>query len=240
MKVILVFIAILAYGLDAAWNYTGSTTRQLAGEIVNRVATGEKVVALTFDDGPTPGYTQRILDILQDQDTRATFFLVGNSIRSHPEEARRIVEAGHEVGNHSYSHSYLVLRDYAFIADELGRTDELIRDAGFDGPILFRPPYGRKLVNLPLYLQGQGIPSITWDVAPETWTETVQSREEIVQRVVDGVRPGSIVLLHVMFPSRENTMAAVPDVIRGLRSEGYRFVTVSELLEYRNPNSPGD
>ena len=234
MKAVFIFVALLAYGLNSIWQFSGSTTRQLAGEIIDRVDTGEKVVALTFDDGPTPGYTQEILGILDEADVRATFFLIGNAIRSNPEEARLIAEAGHEIGNHSYTHAYLLLKDKAFIADELERTDALIRSVGYEAPILFRPPYGRKLFSLPLYLQERDIPSITWDVAPETWGDEIQPSEDVVQGVLEGVRPGSIVLLHVMYESRENTMAAVPGVIRGLREEGYRFVTVSELLAYRS------
>ena len=103
------------------------------------------------------------------------------------------------------------------------------------------PPFGRKLFTLPLYLEERGITSITWDVAPETWDDTVQATEEIVQDVLNRTRPGSIVLLHVMYASRKNTMAAVPEVIRGLKGKGYRFVTVSELLAYRDspPLEPG-
>lgn len=130
----------------------------------------------------------------------------------------------------------MVLRDYEFVADELQRTDALIRSAGYRDTIHFRPPFGRKLFSLPRYLAEHGTVSITWDVAPETWDETTQAKEEIVQSVLKGVRPGSIVLLHVMFEGREHTMAAVPDIISGLREQGYRFVTVSELLRLREPS----
>lgn len=235
MKGFIAFIPLIIFALNSAWEFSGSTSRQLGGELVNRVETEEKVIALTFDDGPTPGFTKRVLDILEAEDVRATFFLVGESIEANPLEAERIIEAGHEVGNHSYSHPRMVLVDYEFVAGELERTDELIREAGFTGTIHFRPPFGRKLFSLPRYLDDHGITSITWDVAPETWDDEVQPRAEVVEKVLQEARPGSIVLLHVMFPSRENTIAAVPEVIRGLRQQGYRFVTVSEMLKYRQP-----
>ena len=235
MKGFVLFVPLLIFALDSAWKYSGSTTQQLAGEIIDRVNTTENVVALTFDDGPTPGFVDEILGILEQQDVRATFFLVGKAMESYPEGARLIIEAGHEVGNHSYTHPRMVLKDYEFVADELERTDALIRAAGYTDPILFRPPYGRKLFSLPKYLADHGRASITWDVAPETFTEVIQPRQEIVDHALAGAQPGSILLLHVMFQNRENTMAAVPEIIGGLREKGYRFVTVSELLEYREP-----
>lgn len=238
MKGFIAFVPVIVFALDSLWEFSGSTSQQLGGELVNRVDTDEKVVALTFDDGPKPGYTQEILDILERDGVRATFFLNGEAIEAHPQQARRIVEAGHEVGNHSYSHPRLVLVDYATVAEELERTDALIREAGYSGTIHFRPPFGRKLFSLPRYLDDHGITSITWDVAPETWDERVQPTDEITGKVLQEVRPGSIILLHVMFPSRDNTRAAVPGVIEGLRERGYRFVTVSELLEYRADPSP--
>lgn len=239
MKGFVLFVPLVIFALDSAWKYSGSTTQQLAGDIVNRVETTERVVALTFDDGPSPGYTGQILDILRQEDVRATFFLVGKAIETYPEGARRIAEAGHEIGNHSFTHSRMVLRDYAFVADELERTDALIRAAGYTEAVHFRPPYGRKLFTLPRYLADHGRPSITWDVAPETYTEDTQATRDIVDSVLQHVRPGSIVLMHVMFQSRENSMAAVPDIIRGLRQKGYRFITVSEMLEYRKPGRTG-
>ena len=235
MKGFIAFVPLIIFALNSAWEFSGSTSRQLAGELVDRVETQENVVALTFDDGPTPGYTDRILDILEAQQVRATFFLVGEFIEANPLETKQIVEAGHEVGNHSYSHPRMVLVDYDSVAEELERTDELIRSAGYTGTIHFRPPFGRKLFSLPRYLDDNGITSITWDVAPETWDDEIQPKTEVVEKILQEARPGSIILLHVMFPSRENTIAAVPEVIEGLRQRGYRFVTVSEMLEYRRP-----
>ena len=95
MKGFILFVPLVIFSLDSAWKFSGSTTEQLAGEIINRVETTDNVVALTFDDGPTPGYAQRILDVLEQEDVRATFFLVGNAIEAWPAGARRIIEAGH-------------------------------------------------------------------------------------------------------------------------------------------------
>lgn len=235
MKKILLTIALLLAGAILTWQYSKSTTHQLFGEIVDRVETSQKVIALTFDDGPTRGFTQRVLQILEEENVTATFFLVGNAIEANPGEARLIADAGHEIGNHSFSHSRMLFKRSGFVRGELERTDELIRQSGYAGPIHFRPPYGKKLFSLPRYLDSRGITTITWDVAPESYGKDRQDTENLVNTVLGTARPGSIVLLHVMFKSRESTMQAVPQIIRGLKERGYRFVTVSEMLKYRQP-----
>ena len=235
MRKIALLVALLLLSAFVTFKYSKSTTHQLFGEIVDRVETTDKVVALTFDDGPTRAFTQRILEILEDEEITATFFLVGNALEKNPEEARLIAQAGHEIGNHSFSHQRMVFKSPSFIANELERTDQLIRQSGYTGPIHFRPPYGKKLFNLPRYLDSRGIVSFTWDVAPESYGADMNEADPVVDRVLEQVQPGSIVLMHVMFKSRESSMAATPRIIRGLKERGYRFVTVSEMLKYRQP-----
>lgn len=230
IKKLALLIFIVLVSITVVWQISRSTSFQLFGEIIDRVETPEKVVALTFDDGPARGSTQRILEILQTHNVPATFFLTGSGIEKNPDEARLIVEAGHEVGNHSYSHQRMVFKSRDFVAGELERTNELIREAGYEGPIHFRPPYGKKLYTLPKYLAENEIKSITWDVATESYGEDMNDAQGLIDRTLTGVQPGSIVLMHVMFKSRESSMQAVPDIIEGLRDKGYRFVTVSELL----------
>ena len=235
MKKIALLVALLLLSAFVTFKYSKSTTHQLFGEIVDRVETTDKVVALTFDDGPTRAFTQQILEILEDEEITATFFLVGSALEKNPEEARLIAQAGHEIGNHSFSHQRMVFKSPSFIANELERTDQLIRQSGYTGPIHFRPPYGKKLNNLPRYLDSRGIVSFTWDVAPESYGADMNEADPVVDRVLEQVQPGSIVLMHVMFKSRESSMAATPRIIRGLKERGYRFVTVSEMLKYRQP-----
>lgn len=232
MRKKLLILLLIVLGLALIWQLSRSRTTQLFGDIVNRVDTTEKVVALTFDDGPMPTQTQMILRILKENDVKASFFLVGEAVRAHPEETEMIIQAGHEVGNHSYTHQKMVLKSPAFVSLELMKTEDALRKAGAEGPIHFRPPYGKKLVVLPYYLWKNDILSVTWDVEPESYSQTSKDSLKISQHVVNSVKPGSIVLLHVMFNSREASMNAVPEIIQGLKVKGYRFVTVSELLEY--------
>jgi peptidoglycan/xylan/chitin deacetylase (PgdA/CDA1 family) len=212
------------------WRLSRSRDVQILGRMVRRVDTSDRVVALTFDDGPTPGYSEEILHILQVDGVRATFFVTGADLGAHPELGQRIVADGHELGNHSHSHRAMVGRSFAFIRDEIERTDRLIRAAGHEGEIYFRPPYSKRFLALPAYLSATGRTTIMFDVEPESYPEIAADHDRVVDHVVEEVRPGSIILLHVMHEGCRETMEAVPAIIRELRELGYRFVTVSELL----------
>ncbi len=225
-------IVILIAAAFVLWNISNSRSFQFFGEIVPRVETQEQVIALTFDDGPMPQYTDEILAILAEENVKATFFLVGSDIGKHPDEARKIAEAGHELGNHSFSHKRMVLVGPAFVKDEIEKTDELIRAAGYtDKPILFRPPYGKKLFVLPYFLSETGRKSIMWDVESESYTQIKKDPEEIVRDAVASAQNGSIILLHVMHDKERRSMRAVRPIITGLKEKGFRFVTVSEMIE---------
>ena len=207
-----------------------SRTFQFFGVLVQRVNTAEKVVALTFDDGPTAAGTDQILTILAEENVKATFFVIGAELEKDLSQGKKIVAAGHELGNHSYSHSRMILVTPSFVKHEIETTDRLIRDAGYQGQILFRPPYGKKLVALPYYLSKTDRKSITWDVEPESYPDIGADADKIVTHVLSNTRPGSIVLLHVMYPNRRESMKAVKQIIQGLKAQGYSFKTTSELI----------
>lgn len=223
-------LPIVGFG---AYRLCNARSVQLLGQLVNRVETTESVVALTFDDGPAPDATLRILRDLAAEDVRATFFLIGNRIAEHPASAKALVAAGHEIGNHSNSHERMLGLSRERIAHELDRTDQLIRQAGYDGDIHFRSPFGKKLLALPLHLSRTSRINVLWDVEPESDPEVGRDPARIVRHVMQNVRPGSIILLHVMPANRQPSLAAVPEIVRQLRARGYRFVTVSELLKLR-------
>ncbi len=228
--ILVTVIAVLALGIVGLWYLSKSRTFQLYGGLVSRVDTDDRIVALTFDDGPTPEGVDEILPVLIASGVRATFFVTGGELERNPDAGRRLVEAGHELGNHSYSHATMIFRSPSFIADEIERTDVLIRETGYTGPITFRPPYGKRLFLLPRYLHQTGRTTLLWDVEPESYPDVVVSAESIAEHVLENTRPGSIILLHVMYRSRAESRRAVPLIIDGLRDRGYRFVTVSELV----------
>jgi peptidoglycan/xylan/chitin deacetylase (PgdA/CDA1 family) len=121
------------------------------------------------------------------------------------------------------------------VASEVERTDQQIRQAGFTDEILFRPPYGKKLFTLPWYLSQQQRKTIMWDLEPESEPKLAADPEAMAAAVIANARPGSIILLHVMYQSWQSSREALPLIIEGLQAKGYRFVTVNELLHSRNP-----
>jgi peptidoglycan-N-acetylglucosamine deacetylase len=229
--VVLLGLALTAGVGKALLELMSSRRIQLFGEMITRVETNEPIIALTFDDGPSAGYTEPVLDLLREYDVKATFFVTGAESSRNPMQLRRIIEEGHEVGNHSWSHPRMIFLSRSAIESEITRTDEVIRAAGYHGRIHFRSPFGKRFISLPLYLRETGRANIFWDLAPDSDPAVAATPEGIVDDVVSGARPGSIVLFHVMYPSRETTRQALPRVIDGLRRRGFRFVTISELLE---------
>ncbi|QCI97688.1 polysaccharide deacetylase family protein [Agrobacterium larrymoorei] len=224
---ILVLVFAILFGL---FQLSKARGYQLFGKIIPRVETAQPVVALTLDDGPTLRYTRDVLNILNDRDVKATFFLTGREIEETPALAAEIVRRGHQIGNHSYSHSDMTLMSTGKIRDEIERTDKAIRNAGYQGEIYFRPPYGKKLITLPWYLSQTGRTSITWDVEPESYADIAEDADAMAKHVIENARNGSIILLHVMYRSREASRQALPKVIDGLKARGFQFVTVSDLI----------
>ncbi|MGI8385726.1 polysaccharide deacetylase family protein [Robertmurraya sp. P23] len=231
MKKLLIVLIVLIAVSYSLFQVSKSRSFQFFGGIVEKVETEEKVVALSFDDGPGV-HTDEILSILQKEEVKATFYLTGREIEENVEEAKKLVQAGHEIGNHTYSHQRMVLKSPSFIKNEIESTDEWIRTAGYKGEITFRPPYGKKLFFLPYYLNKHDRPTILWNIEPETDPDIAADSEKITDDIVTRIEPGSIILLHVMYESRTKSLDSVAPTIEALKKKGYTFVTVSELLQY--------
>lgn len=229
-----ILIILLSVLILALWKISKSRTYQFFGEIIPRSETSEKVIALTFDDGPTPQFTDEILQVLKEEDIKATFFLVGAELEKHFAEGEKIVSAEHEIGNHTFSHVRMALVTPSFVKEEIEKTDDLIRAIGFLKPIHFRPPYGKKLFALPYYLSQNNRKTITWDIEPETFPNIARNTNEITKYVLDNTQSGSVILLHVMYDSERKSMKSVQPIIKGLKEKGFRFLTVSELLSYQS------
>lgn len=223
----LVAVGALLAGVRAL---SRSRTVQVAGRIVPRVDSAYGRVALTFDDGPTAGVADTLLAVLAARGVRATFFVTGAELARAPGVGRRLVAAGHELGNHTWSHRRMTLVGAGTVRAELEPTDSVIRLTGHRGPIHFRPPYGHKLWALPRYLARTHRVTVTWDVEPDSYAEVAATTEGIVRHVLERVRPGSIILLHPWYPSRRTSLAAVGPLVDSLLARGYRVGTVESLM----------
>ncbi|XZN92047.1 MAG: polysaccharide deacetylase family protein [Microcoleus sp.] len=194
-----------------------------------QVNKSDKVIALTVDDGPWPETTEQMLDIFQKNDVKATFFWIGKSLERSPEIARRVVAEGHAIGNHTWHHPYDPM-DAATAADEIDRTAKLIYETTGVKTTYFRPPGGVLNNGLAKYAKEHNYSVVMWSVTSAD-TDPRAQPEAFVENVLKGAKPGAIVLMHDGGGDRSRTIKALPDMIAGLKKQGYRFVTIPELLE---------
>jgi len=235
---LVIFITFLGLTLVTIYllNALSKTTKfQVFGELVNHVDTKEKVVALTYDDGPNPPYTNQLIGILERNQIKATFFVVGNIIEKHRATVRLVLSKGHELGNHSYSHQKMTSENPSFIRSEIEKTDQLLRQLGVKEEIHFRAPYGRKFLVLPYLLAKMNKKNILWNVNPNDYKAL--NSEVIENYVLEHVSPGSIILLHDGGGDRSRTVTATESLIKKLGERGYTFKTVSELMRVNAPRS---
>jgi peptidoglycan/xylan/chitin deacetylase (PgdA/CDA1 family) len=191
-----------------------------------------KCVALTFDDGPGP-YTDRLLQILKDTDAKATFFLIGNKVAADPAGAKRIADAGMEIGNHTWEHPNMATIAAEDIAAQFSRANDAIAAATGRTPTLYRPAGGLSTDAVRQIAGRLGLAEILWDVIPFDWandSNTAATRYLLMTQI----KPGSVVLFHDTYSS---TVDLVYQFIPVLKANGYRMVTVSELLGPRAPGS---
>ncbi len=230
MKRAALLLALLA-AIVSAFQFSKSRKYQLFGTIVPRVETKKRIVALTFDDGPTTAQLPAIQAALGK--TKATFFVCGAEMKNHPTVTPQLIAGGHEIGNHTWHHDRLWFKSPSYIRSEIESTDAAIRSTGWRGPIHFRAPYCKKLVALPWYLARHNRIHVTFDVEPETNRKNEGKTDRLVAEVLSRTKPGSIILLHPWYSYRKPTRDAIGPIIAGLRAQGYDFVTVSELLRAR-------
>ncbi len=179
-----------------------------------------KVVYLTFDDGPIPEVTPKLLDILKREGIHATFLMVGENAAKHPELLQRVLSEGHRVGNHTYNH----LKGYRYSVEEY-MSNVAKADSVLHGTRLFRPPYGRMTPKQKKALLAAGYKIVLWDVLTHDYN-ACYSAERMVEIVKKHVRKGSIINFHDSIKSNERMLETVPQVIAYLRNEGYTFETL--------------
>lgn len=216
-------------------------SNQLFGHTIVSGSPTEREVALTFDDGPNPPYTDRILDVLRDEHVHATFFVVGRAAVAHPRTIRRIVREGNVLGNHTWDHAHLVVLTPAQVRAELERTDDALFHIAGVRTRLMRPPFGARDFAVMDQARRLGYAVVMWSVPlPKDWEQPGDAT--IAQRVIDNVGDGGIIVLHdgnrgLVCDSRPRSpcdrgqdVAATRRIIETLRGAGYRFVTVPQLL----------
>jgi peptidoglycan/xylan/chitin deacetylase (PgdA/CDA1 family) len=187
-----------------------------------------RVLALTFDDGPHPENTPRLLDILRERGVRATFYLIGELAGRHPEVARMTRVEGHEIGNHTWSHHFLTRQSTRSVESELQRAHDAIEDATGGPPIGLRPPFGAVTRSLARWVDYRfGYRTVNWSVDAADWEEP--DAGTIRDRLLSGVVPGSIVLVHDPLTP---TVDAMAETLDRLLDQDYRFVTVSDLIAH--------
>ena len=182
-----------------------------------------KTIALTFDDGPGP-YTEKLLDILDKYDAKATFFLIGSKVSGQASVVRNIQARGHQLGNHSWSHPELPKLSVDQIAGEIDRTNEAIRQATGVKPSILRPPYGAVNGVVLEQLRLRNMSSILWSVDTRDWAD--RNSQIVCSRAVAGARPGAVILMHDIHQTSVN---AVPCILSSLKQQGYSFVTIQRL-----------
>ena len=186
------------------------------------------MIALTFDDGPHPKYTMEILEILEEYDIPATFFFVGENVSYYQETAREVAKRGHEIGNHTYSHPCVNKQSQAAFREELTRCEEIIQRVVGVHPKLFRPPQGSWNTRVYEIARERDYSVILWDLDTLDWAHTPS--ENISNYILENVKSGNIILMHDYHSGGCTTMDALRMFIPNLIEQGYRFVTVSELI----------
>lgn len=224
-------VALSAAGTASAYYATYAVRSQWLGPTWWQGRTDTASVALTFDDGPSPD-TERVLDLLEQYDLRATFFMVGRQVERNPQTALRVAASGHEIGNHSYSHPIYLYRTGRETHLQLERTQGIIAAVTGKRPRLARPPCG---VRTPAYFRAArelGLQTVQWSVAGFDWM--LRDPAQIAHAVLRSAQPGSIVLLHDADSEgrrdRGPTVAALPPIIEGLKEKGLRIAPLPELM----------
>nr|WP_246246212.1 polysaccharide deacetylase family protein [Paenibacillus lemnae] len=191
-------------------------------------------IALTFDDVPDPRFTPQVLDILKKENVKATFFVVGSRAKKHPSLVKRMKFEGHTIGNHSYNHAQFGLLSLPEFQSQIKKTNMIIQKITGETPTLIRPPYGDITEEQLLWARKHQYKVVNWNVDSLDWKGL--NKEQIKENILSAAGPGAIVLQHAgggKGSDLSGTLQALPEVIHDLRSKGYSFVTLPELLQLR-------
>ena len=206
------------------------------GKNIVRLNTDQRIVALTYDDGPNPPYTDQLLDVLAKHNVKATFFMIGNRIERHPETVRRVIAEGHQVGNHTYSHPLLGFLPPTYVQQEIEQTDVLFRQLGITEKTVFRAPLLTRFLPVAWVLAKSDRTHISCNVW--SWDWTTQNPDKItntvLKKTLSSTGAGAIIVLHDgkaenKNANRSGTVKATDRIITALKQGGYRFVRLSDV-----------
>ena len=218
----------------AAGYQSMAPTGQWYGRTFTCVTRGTRQIALTYDDGPNDPHTLRLLEILARQEVHATFFMIGRYVQQRPEIALEVIKAGHVVGNHTFTHPLLTLRSASEIRRELSNCRAALRDSVGEHSNLFRPPFGGRRPAVLHIAQQLGLEPVMWNVTGYDWNAPPAA--QIERKVAKRICGGDVILLHDgghkhMGADRSQTVLATDFLIERYKAEGYRFVTIPEMME---------
>jgi peptidoglycan-N-acetylglucosamine deacetylase len=212
-------------------SYTVPSRFQGATIETAKLSHGQKVIALTFDDGPWPESTAQVLDILKENNIKATFFVIGQNVKNYPDLVKRVIAEGHTIGNHTWHHWYHFMNPQT-AAYEIDHTTDLIYQTTGVKTNLFRPPGGIMHNGVAAYARNSKYAIILWSSDSVDYSRPAVPK--LIHNVFSQAKPGGIVLMHDGGGNRAKTVQALPEIIAGFRKQGYSFVTIPELLEMQD------
>jgi len=199
---------------------------------VVRVDTDQRLVALTFDDGPDPRWTPKVLQLLSQYHAHATFFEVGKNIVAHPDLVHAVLNDGNEVGDHTWDHPDLEIMPAVMVSQEITQGADAITQVGAPAPKYFRPPKGLTDEAVGVLANASQYRTIFWDLCLERFVDHTPDMSDAVLDMLTRVKPGSIILAHDGgIPDRTKTLESLPILLKGLQERGYKMVDVSQLLK---------
>lgn len=197
--------------------------------VYNSNKNSSEQIAITFDDGPHPKRTAKILDILKKYDIKATFFVIGQNAFYYPDALNKIISEGHEIANHTYSHKILKNMDFDSVLNEIQSTEKMIKSKGGKVEKIIRPPCGLFDKNLIKLAKKEGYKIVLWNIDTHDWAN--EPAESITANIIQNVSGGDIILFHDYTSGKNHTDEALDKIIPILKDKGYEFVTVSQLLQ---------
>lgn len=232
---VLLFLFAAMYVFHSLGAAKGREYYEETGQIIWDIKTDEKVVALTFDDGPHPKYTEQILDLLEQYEANGTFFIVGQLAEKSPELVLRMHESGHEIANHTYTHPYT--KSVSPIMEEVNQTSDTIFSITGTKPNLFRPVEGYYTDELVKESVKNGYKIVMWSWHQDTEDWKNPGVNKIVNTVLNGLGNGNVVLFHDGGGNREQTVQALEKILPELKNQGYRFITISQMIRLQNDSN---